>query len=160
MCDCAKSTANIDQPTCLHGPNINITTPHNFSSFAAVSNKTYIDEPWASGGRGKLKDSPRVVVLHDDNLSAGEASFQDLILNIAPDTHAHIKHIRSKRQMTPIKSSHYALCNEMLKNCFWCKCTRNWHFAYIVSWKKLWHRHYLEFSLLLCVLSSWVAAQL
>lgn len=61
----------------------------------SVSTKTYIDEPWSSGGWGELKDSPRIIVLHDDNLSAGEASFQDLIVNITPGIHTYIKNIRS-----------------------------------------------------------------
>lgn len=34
---------------------------------------TYIDEPGSSGGWGELKDSTRVIVLHDDDLPACEA---------------------------------------------------------------------------------------
>lgn len=52
-------------------------------------NTTYIDDIWTSGGWGELKNSPGVIVFHDDNLSAGEASFQDLILNITPGTQTH-----------------------------------------------------------------------
>lgn len=52
--------------------------------------KTYIDEQWTSGEWGELKDSSGVIVLHDDNLSAGKAGFQDLILNITPTIHTQI----------------------------------------------------------------------
>lgn len=39
----------------------------------AVSSLTHINEPGSSGGWGELKHSTWVIVLHDDNLSAGEA---------------------------------------------------------------------------------------
>lgn len=40
---------------------------------------------------GELKHAPRIIVLHDDDLSTSEACFQDLILNITPKTESEKK---------------------------------------------------------------------
>lgn len=48
--------------------------------------QTYVDIPGSSGEGGELKDSTWVVVLHNDNLSTGEARLQDLVLNVNPAT--------------------------------------------------------------------------
>lgn len=82
-------------------------------SFSVVR-LTYINDKWASGEWGELKDSPRVIVFYNDNLSASEASFQDLIFDITPGTHTHkIKHVQVT--ITKILIS--------LAKCF--KCTPN-----------------------------------